>query len=285
MKRSWTSGTPVKPRLAVLPDTRFTRTITTDYPAIIESDGRATQSPWREQPVGYACGWVLALGGHMTTEARRTMTSTPDSYQRFTLGDADEMVQLLSTVFALGDPPAVAVGLTVPEFAHLVGLYTHKADAEGLTIVARSAVTGEMIGALLAEDSASAPPDGLERLSAKFGPIFDILGQLDIDATAGPPRSPGTSLHLFLLGVAPWWAGRGIAQRLVRECLANGRRKGYRVAVTEATNRTSQHVFRKLGFVERARRSYGAHRFEGRACFGAIADQGGPMRMDRGVTP
>jgi hypothetical protein len=43
--------------------------------------------------------------------------------------------------------------------------------------------------------------------------------------------------------------------------------------VTEATNKTSQHVFRKQGFIERVRRSYSDHRFEGRACFTSIADQ------------
>jgi GNAT superfamily N-acetyltransferase len=213
------------------------------------------------------------------------MTSSPDTYHRFTHRDADEMVQLLGTVFALGDPPAMAVGLTVPEFAYFVRLYVPKADAEGLTMVARSAVTGEMIGALLAEDSASVLPDGLDQLSPKFRPIFDILGQLDTDSSADPPSRVGASLHLFLLGVVPEWSGRGIAQRLVRACLENGRRQGYRVAVTEATNRTSQHVFHKVGFVERGRRSYGDHRFEGHAWFGAIADQGGPMRMERDVTP
>jgi hypothetical protein len=35
-----------------------------------------------------------------------------------------------------------------------------------------------MIGALLTEDSTSVPPDGLNQVSPKFNPIFDILAQL-----------------------------------------------------------------------------------------------------------
>lgn len=93
-------------------------------------------------------------------------------------------------------------------------------------MVARSAATGEMVGALLAEDSGSEPPAGLEQLSPKFDPIFDILGQLDAEYSSGQARRRGESVHLFLLGVALDHAGKGIAQQLVEECLANGRVQG-----------------------------------------------------------
>jgi len=142
-----------------------------------------------------------------------------------------------------------------------------------------------MIGALLTEDSASEPPQGMDRLSAKFNPIFDILGQLDAAYRGGQAVSAGESLHLFLLGVARRFAGQGVAQQLVAECLANGVRRGYRLAVTEATNRTSQHIFRKQGFVDRVRRSYRDHRFDGQAVFAPIAEHGGPILMDKLLMP
>jgi ribosomal protein S18 acetylase RimI-like enzyme len=147
--------------------------------------------------------------------------------------------------------------------------------------IARLSETKEMIGALLTEDSASAFPDGMEHLSAKFDPIFDILGQLDADWRAGRPVAQGESMHLFLLGVASRFAGRGVAHQLVATCLAHGASRNYRVAVAEATNKTSQHIFRKQGFVERARRSYADHRFNGRAYFASITDHGGPIAMEK----
>lgn len=209
------------------------------------------------------------------------MTNASITYSRYAATDADEMSRLLAEIFAERDPPAVAVGLTAEEFETFVRLYSGKAENEGLTVVARSAATGEMVGALLAEDSGSEPPAGLETLSAKFNPIFDILGQLDAEYSGGRARQRGESVHLFLLGVARGHAGRGIAQQLVAECIANGQRKAYRLAVTEATNKTSQHLFRKQGFTERVRRSYQDHQFEGRGVFASIADQGGPMLMEK----
>jgi ribosomal protein S18 acetylase RimI-like enzyme len=123
----------------------------------------------------------------------------------------------------------------------------------------------------------------MDQLSPKFEPIFDILGQLDAEYRAGRPPSPGESLHLFLLGVAESVAGRGVAQHLVTTCLEYGARKGYQLAVTEATNKVSQHIFRKLGFADRVRRSYFNHRFAGRAVFESIAEHGGPILMDRSL--
>jgi len=207
------------------------------------------------------------------------MTNPSISYSLYTVAAADEMSRLLGGVFAHRDPPAVAVGLTTTEFEAFVRLYGGKADAEGLTIVARSAATGRIVGALLAEDSGSEPPGGLEQASPKFDPIFDILGQLDAEYSGGRARPRGQSVHLLLLGVREDHAGQGVAQRLVAECLANAVRKGYRLAVTEATNKTSQHLFRKQGFIERVQRSYRDHQFEGRAFFKSIADQDGPLLM------
>jgi ribosomal protein S18 acetylase RimI-like enzyme len=149
--------------------------------------------------------------------------------------------------------------------------------------VARLANTGELVGALLTEDSALALPDGMDRLSTKFDPIFDILGQLDAEYRGDRTVHPGESLLLFLLGVADRVAGRGVARQLVATCLEHGAQRGYRVAVTEATNKVSQHIFRSLGFVERVRRSYETHHFGNRAVFASIAEHGGPMLMDRSL--
>ena len=195
--------------------------------------------------------------------------------------DVDELVAMLADVFTAADPPAVAVGLTPDEFAALVELYRPRVAQDGLTVIARAIDTGEMVGALLSEDSGAAFPEGVERLSPKFEPIFDILSQLDAAHRAGRRQLLGESLHLFLLGVRERYARRGVAQRLVTESLALGRERGSRGAVTEATNLVSQHVFRKLNFVERVRRSYKDYRLRGAAVFDGIAAHGGPILFDR----
>lgn len=206
------------------------------------------------------------------------------NYRLYRDTDADDMSRLLSEVFAERDPPAVAVGLEPSEFEAFVRLYCRQAVAQELTIVAHCAETGEMCGVLLTEDSASGLPDGIDQLSEKLDPIFDILGQLDEEYRGGEDAVSGESIHLFLLGVKQSFSGKGVAQKLISKCLANGASRSYRMAVTEATNKASQHVFRKQGFAERVGRSYGAHKFDGRHPFESIIDQGGPMLMDKNLS-
>jgi ribosomal protein S18 acetylase RimI-like enzyme len=204
-------------------------------------------------------------------------------YTVYQAADHEEMAGLLAEVFTSHDPPAIAVGLTGGEFRFFVQLFAEKAAAEELTVVARSVKTGQMVGALLAEDAAGAAPTGMEHVSAKFHPIFDILEQLTVEHRAGRPLRTGESLHLFLLGVASQYASQGIAQSLIRKVLENGASRGYRRAVAEATNLTSQHIFHKLGFVDCVRRSYRDHRFNSQPHFASIAAHGGPVLMEKAL--
>lgn len=134
---------------------------------------------------------------------------------------------------------------------------------------------------MLTNDPARERGDGTETLSERFGPIGSILGELVTTYRAGREPRPGEMLHLYLLGVSDSVAGMGVAQRLVAESVENGARRRFRVAIAEATSPTSQHIFRKLGFVERNRISYRDHVFNGQHVFESIAAYGGPILMEK----
>ncbi len=199
----------------------------------------------------------------------------PDEVEPFT--------NLLAETFSRNDPPAYAVGITVEDFSAFVSLLLPQVLSEELTMVARLGSTRELVGALLAMDSASPLPQAMSRLSDRFDPIFDILGELEVEYRRGVAPKPGQCLHVFLLGVSGRVAGRGVGQQLVASCLEHGASRGYQLAITEATNKTSQHIFRKLGFTARVQRSYADHIFEGRHAFASIAQHGGPMLMDKRI--
>lgn len=197
--------------------------------------------------------------------------------------DTDEMGGLLAESFTRHDPPAVAVGLTAEEFEAFVSLWSSAAAADGLTIVARDVATHRLAGALLTDDAAAPPPEGLDGVSEKFDPILDLLGHLDTEYRTDRAIEPGRYLHLFLLGVAEQFTRRKIGQHLVAVCLANGADRGYTTAVTEATNPVSQHIFGQLGFRTRAAGSYRDYRLDGSPTFASISEHGGPMTMDRTI--
>ena len=96
-------------------------------------------------------------------------------------GDAAEAGRLLAESFTRHDPPAIAVGMTRDEFEGFVSLWLPRTGVDGLTIVARDVASGQLAGALLTDDAAAPPPPGLDNLSQKFDPIFDLLDQLNTE--------------------------------------------------------------------------------------------------------
>jgi hypothetical protein len=130
--------------------------------------------------------------------------------------DTHEIGRLLAENFIKHDPPAIAVGLTPDEFEAFVTLWLPGAGADGLTIIARDRGTGQIAGALLTDDAAAPPPQGIEGLSEKLDPIFDLLGQIDTDYRDGRTILPGQYLHLFLLGVAEQFTRRALDGSLLQ---------------------------------------------------------------------
>ena len=135
---------------------------------------------------------------------------------------------------------------------------------------------------MLTDDFASPPPDHLENLlSGNFKPIAALLEGLDDQYRRIHKFDLGKILHLFMLGVAPDFGGKGIARMLVQQTLENGRSRGYERALTEATGKVSQHIFRSQGFVERFRIVYKEFLHEGKRPFGTISDHEAVILLER----
>jgi ribosomal protein S18 acetylase RimI-like enzyme len=205
-------------------------------------------------------------------------------YQVFRAEDGDEMTRLLADAFTRREPLALAVGMKPEEFAQFVRALPPQAARERLTIVARLAESGEMVGAVLTNDPACEDA-AIGTWGRKFQMVGSILGKLVTTYRAGREPEPGEMLHLYLLGVSERAAGMGVGQKLVAASVEHGAHRGYRVAIAEATNKTSQHIFRKLGFTERAQISYRDHLFEGEHVFASIAEHGGPILMEKVLQP
>lgn len=195
--------------------------------------------------------------------------------------DADAACRLFGEVYARREPLTVGVGQTAAQFAGWLRDACPKAADEGLSVVARRADGGELLGALIAEDGAS--PYAASAGGDADDPIHALLQGLDAEYRAGRTVRPGEWLHLFLLVVADAAAGQGLASRMIEACLAGAARRGWRHAYTEATHAGSQRAFARLGFETRLRRDYARWRFGGSVPFRDVAAHGGVLLMDRAI--
>ncbi len=108
-----------------------------------------------------------------------------------------------------------------------------------------------------------------------------MLDSLDEQFRRGKTIARGQYLHLFMLGVDSQFAGRGVGQGVVESSIENAVQMGYRIALTEATGRVSQHIFRKNGFVERFSMSYQDFIYENKKVFASIQDHDQAILMER----
>ena len=204
-------------------------------------------------------------------------------YSLFELNDLDELATLLGEAFAKDEPMARAGGYARRGLADFVKLFGPLAAQERLTPIARDVASGRMIGSFLSEDFASPAPEGIDRAGEPFRPTLTLLAHLDDEYRKGKVIVPGRYLHLFMIGVDRAFTGRGIGQNLLACCLENGIRRGYAMAVTEATGTVSQSIFRKAGFTEQMRVEYKDYIYDGRRVFESIEGHVGTLLMDKAL--
>ncbi len=193
----------------------------------------------------------------------------------------DAVRDLIANTFSRYEPMAVAVGQSFAEFQAVLDLFVADDTFQDLTVRARLAATGEIVGVMLTTDFTMPLPVGMVGLSPNFAPIGGVIHELEawyIDAKSPPP---GECLDLAMLAVDRAHGGQGIAQRLVSDCLKRGAAKGYRRAITMATNQTSQKVFQNLGFKELFSVSYKDYTFDGNRVFAAIEPDDRTALMER----
>jgi len=198
------------------------------------------------------------------------------TYEIFDLQFTDEVAAVVAEAFTRYDPLAVSQNIPLANLTKFVGSLGPILAQEELTVIAKDKNTNVIIGAMITHDFATALPGDGE------GPINTILNALDQQYMKTRTIIFGEYLHLFMLAVADQYSGRQVAQNLVEVCLENGIKKGYEVAVTEATGLISQHIFRsKSGFVERYEIQYKSFVYQDKKPFESIDGHPSVILMDK----
>lgn len=207
------------------------------------------------------------------------------SYEPLSRNLLEQTALVVGQAFSGSEAMTVAQGLSVQDFYQYITLLGEWLVEAGLSVIAKDKESGQIIGALITDDFASESPLEVEKISDKFAPVFYLLQSLDNSYKQDKQIGLYEYLHLYMLAVVPEFRNKGIAQTLVSTALEHGIKQGYKVAVTEAVNRTSQNIFKKAGFTPRCETSYRQFTYNGDRVFEAISDEGGTLLMDRWLNP
>ena len=204
-------------------------------------------------------------------------------YELFDINELHEMAVMTAEAFSRYEPVTSALGISVEDFTDFVKLLGPKVEYEELTVIARSQDTKQIIGAMIADDFAIEQPEEIRRLGDKFEPVWAILDELDTRYKQGMVFPKGKYLHLLLGAVNHQHNGKNIAKNLIKICLENGVRKGYKRGFGEATGVVSQHILRKFGFVDCFEIPYKTFSFQGRKVFESIKVHHSIILMDKAL--
>lgn len=209
------------------------------------------------------------------------MQANDIAYERFNIRSMEETALVVGQAFSGSDPMAIARGLSTRDFYQYIVRLGEWLSEAGLSVIARDRKSGRVVGALISGDFASTSPLDIEQVSSKFIPIFCLLQSLEDRYKKGKQIDLHEYLHLYMLAVAPQHRGKSIARTLVSVALEHGVGQGYKVALTEAANPTSQHIFSKAGFMPRFELPYGQFTYQDDRVFAAITNSGGVALMDK----
>lgn len=176
---------------------------------------------------------------------------------------------LATRVFSAGSTVHRALGIGLEEYRAYLRASFEEMVAEGLSVAAIDAATGDMMGCMIVTDfhgqltDNSCPP-------AKFAPLAALTGALcDQYARIGP----GEVILVDMGAVSDKAAGMGAYQRM-RAAVQNGARaKGYQRVVGELSSAATQHVvLNRLGHKKLAEIQFADFEFGGKRPFQTITD-------------
>ncbi|MDV2482792.1 GNAT family N-acetyltransferase [Methanoculleus sp. Wushi-C6] len=191
-------------------------------------------------------------------------------YLPFKTADVEEAARLYTDVF-IADEPTTHRHAPDPEiFLPYARRYAEFLAGKELSHIARDSRTGEIAGFIFCLDltgDLAAEGATMAEFLAQFRETVEMIDELEEQYIERDRIAAGTVLHVFQIGVARPYRGRGLAQAMIRHALLSARRRGFSRAVADCTGPASRRAFERCGFVQAGHLPYDSFSRNGVAFF------------------
>jgi ribosomal protein S18 acetylase RimI-like enzyme len=194
-------------------------------------------------------------------------------YSLLDTGMIEQAARAYTDVFVQDEPTTRRHNIDPGTFLVFARQYLRHCADFGLSIIAQDPQTAECVGFILCCDLATdIAALGLEMTKfLSFFPesvaIIDALEEKYLDRGMA---EPGTTLHVFQLGVRREYRGRGIAPELIRRTCDLARERGFAQVIADCTSPVSHHTFERCGFQVRGSIPYDSFRNGNRKFFAGL---------------
>lgn len=171
--------------------------------------------------------------------------------------DINEATRLYTRVFLEDEPTTHRHAPDPVLFLYHARYYVELLVAMALSFIARDKNTGDCIGFIFCHDMTdelAEHGEHIQELVAFFQDAVIMIQELEDRYLDLAGIVPGTTLHVFQLGVSKEFRGCGIARALIEKAVIHAGNHGYRQVVADCTGLASKRVseqcgFRELGFL------------------------------------
>lgn len=195
-------------------------------------------------------------------------------YDYIKASDLKPVIDVVRRYFGPLETMNRAVGVQPEDFDIFANVIGTIALDEGLSLVARNAVTGEFIAPVILKDFITKIPESTFEYSPKLLPIFGMIDDLADMFTGGRGHVERNDvLELFIGLMPPEYQNMGITTTLWNASQYVAKEHGFNSVVSTITGGASSHIaLNKLGFNLLYEIPYKTYNFSGKQVFAGIRE-------------
>jgi len=191
-------------------------------------------------------------------------------YEMLQEKDIEETVKLISEIFTRA-PTVRCLEITPEEYRPIAYVYCKKAIKEGLSMIARDKNNGKIVAFVINEDFDSHKPEEIEKIGPKLIIEMELIDKLEEELKANKKEGE-RRFHAFLGGVDKSYENRHITSTLLDESMKLAKNKNFTSIIAEPSGFVTQHMLKKLGFIQKNFIEYKKFQFQGKNVFENIKD-------------
>ena len=148
----------------------------------------------------------------------------------------------------MDEPMQQVLDTTLEDVLEFMEHVVRYAIPEKLSAVAIDSQLDKVVAVIVNKDFAKEPIEDDDPFSERLLPIFELLDQLDHKYREDHNIQQNDILHNFMMGVDRNYRNQDLSTAFFNFCVTEGRKRGFKMMLTEVTGPISLHVTLKRGF-------------------------------------
>lgn|GEM_PF-531938 len=165
----------------------------------------------------------------------------------------DKAARLYTDIFLTYEPTSHHHATDPELFFPYARYYASRLIKKGFSYIIRDNITDDLIGFIFAFDLSDnfwQKEEEMRAFISHFHEAVVMIEELENNYFLDKKIIPGSTIHIFQIGVCRKYWGKGIAGMMIGKVLSSAKICGYKRVIADCTSQSSRRAFEKNGFNE-----------------------------------